>query len=61
MTKEPRVYSEGKDSPFSNGLGKIEQHMQKKKKKERNLTSILHYTQKLTQIGYKAWLDYLKP
>ena len=55
MTKEPRVYSEGKDSPFSNGLGKIEQHMQKKKrKKERNLTSILHYTQKLTQIGYKA-------
>ena len=51
MTKEPRVYSEGKDSPFSNGLGKIEQHMPKKK---RNFTSILYYTQKLTQIGYKA-------
>ena len=33
MTKEPRVHSEGKDSPFSNGLGKSEQHMQKKKKK----------------------------
>ena len=37
MTKEPRVYSEGKDSPFSNGLGKIEQHMQKKKKERKKL------------------------
>ena len=55
MTEEPRVYSEGKDSPYSNGLGKIEQHMPKKNKiKKINLTSILHYSQKLTQIGYKA-------
>ena len=42
MTKEPRVYSEGKDSPFSNGLGKIEQHMPKKKKETLPLSYIIH-------------------
>ena len=53
MTKEPRIYNEGRTVYSLNGVEKTEQPNAKKL----NWIAMIHHTQKLTQTGLNARLE----